>query len=68
MPNVFIGTHVRHRKELGAMWSPQFEHEKLVCEELWEAAQLPTPFTDAPYFRYDAYITDNATREVRVPL
>jgi hypothetical protein len=47
-PNVFVGTHVVPRKGLGGMWSSQFEHEKLVCEDYWKAAGLPsTPFPGA---------------------
>lgn len=68
LPNVFVGTHVKPRNVLGGMWSPQFEHEKLVCEQLWVEAGLPPDnfFTDAPSFRYEAYITENASREVKI--
>ena len=70
-PNVFVGTHVQPRKGLGGMNSAQFEHEKLVCEEHWAAAGLPTQpapgaFTDAPSFRYEAYITENARKTLRI--
>lgn len=68
-PNVFIGTHACLRKDLGGMNSPEFEQEKLVCEEHWKAAALPdTPFTDAPEFRYERYITENAGKHLKVPL
>lgn len=67
MPDVFVGTHVVRREKLGGMWSPQFEHEKLVCEDHWREAGLPDPFTDAPLFRYEKYITANAERKLRVP-
>jgi len=50
MPDVFIGTHLEERPKLGEKWSDQFEHHKLVCEQHWNEAGLPTPFTDAPYF------------------
>lgn len=63
--DVFIGTHVRLRQELGGMWSPQFEHEKLVCEQHWKAAGLPPPFSDPPDFRYEQYMS-NAARQVRM--
>ena len=68
-PNVFVGTHVKLRSLLGGMWSSQFEHEKLVCEDHWKAAGLPADgfFSDAPHFRYEAYITENASRNVRLP-
>jgi hypothetical protein len=47
------------------MWSPQFEHEKLVIEDHWKAAGLSDAdvFTAAPSFGYSAYITSNARRE-----
>ena len=72
-PDVFVGTHVVPRKGMGGMWSPQFEHEKLVCEDHWEAAGLPTEpspgaFTDTPLFRYQSYITENASRNLKVPI
>ena len=71
-PDVLIGTHVVPRAGLGGMWSPQFEHEKLVCEDYWRDAGLPVApfpgaFTDAPDFRYEAYITANARRKLKVP-
>lgn len=65
-PDVFIGTHVRRRQELGAMWSAEFEHEKLVCEDHWKDAGMPDPFTDKPYYRYEHYITSNAHKKIRV--
>lgn len=64
-PNVFIGTHVKPRKCLGGMWSPQFEHEKLVCEEHWNDAGMLVPFTDPPNFRYESYMTSNARKKIR---
>ncbi|WP_026379032.1 hypothetical protein [Afifella pfennigii] len=68
MPDVFVGTHVVRRDELGGMWSARFEQEKLVCEEIWAEAGLPSaPFTDAPHFRYERYITDNARQRIAVP-
>jgi hypothetical protein len=72
MPDVFVGTHVELRKKLGGMWSLNFELEKLVCEEHWIRAGLPDEpfpvgaFTDAPNFEYEAYITENASRKIRV--
>lgn len=65
-PDVFVGTHVKLRSELGGMWSSEFEHEKLVCEQYWEEAELSKPFTDSPGFRYNKYITYNASKKVRV--
>lgn len=72
MPNVFVGTHVKRRDSLGGMWSMEFEMEKLVCEDYWQAAGLPTEpapgaFTDFPLFRYESYITENASRAIEVP-
>ena len=68
-PDVFVGTHVMPRKGMRGMWSRQFEHEKLVCEDYWKAAGLPEDgyFTDAPQFRYEACVTENASRMVKVP-
>jgi hypothetical protein len=68
MPDVFIGTHVKPRKGMGGMNSPQFEHEKLVCEEHWNGAGLPDPLSVPPDFPYEAYITENAARKIEVPL
>lgn len=65
MPDVFIATHVVRRSELGGMWSMPFEHHKLVCEDHWKAAQLSAPFSDAPSFRYEKYITENAAETLR---
>lgn len=70
-PDVFVGTHVCLRKGMGGMWSPQFEHEKLVCEDHWKEAGLPCEpppgaFSDPPGFPYASYITSNAVRKVRV--
>jgi hypothetical protein len=70
-PDVFVGTHVRKRSDLKGKWSIEFELEKLVCEQHWEAVGLPKcpfpgAFTDAPQFRYEAYITEKATRRLRV--
>jgi len=66
-PDVFVGTHVDRRDRLGGMWSPEFEHEKLVCEEHWRAAGLPDTFSDPPDFRYESYITENAARKLEIP-
>ncbi len=65
-PDVFIGTHVKLRKRMGGMWSPQFEHEKLVCEQHYKDAGLTGFFSDKPHFRYSTYITENATETVRM--
>lgn len=65
-PDVFIGTHVRRRDGLGGMWSTQFENEKLVCEDHWNAAGLLAPFTDPPNFHYESYMTSNAYKKIRV--
>lgn len=65
-PNVFVGTHVLPRKGLGGMWSPQFEHEKLVCEDHYRNAGLTEVYSDAPAFRFERYITTNASKKVRV--
>jgi hypothetical protein len=65
-PDIFVGTHVVERKLLGGMWSPEFEHEKLVCEDYWKDAGLPDPFTDAPGFRYEEYITSNASADIKI--
>lgn len=65
-PDVFIATHPQRRDRLGGMNSPEFEHEKLVCEECWDLAGLGTPFTAAPEFDYRGYVTSNATRKPRI--
>jgi len=67
MPDVFVATHVMPRKLLGGMYSAEFEHEKLVCEDHWASAGLSEPFTDSPAFRYESYITSNARRRLRIP-
>ena len=66
MPNVFIGTHVKLRSELGGMWSPEFEREKLVCEEHWKEVGLPDAFSAPPQYRYEDYITSNAHKKIRI--
>lgn len=68
-PNVFVGTHVKPRAGLGGMNSPEFEQEKLVCEDHWLEAGLPKDgfFTAPPHFAYTDYITENASKSVRVP-
>lgn len=66
LADVFVATHVKARKGMGGMWSPQFEHEKLVCEDHYRAAGLSILHTDTPHFRYEAYITENATASIRV--
>jgi len=68
LPNVFIGTHSQPRTLLGGMWSSQFEHEKLVCEQHLKEAGIPETscFTDNPHFRYEKYITENASRKIRI--
>ena len=65
-PDLFVATHLRPRAMLGGMWSPQFEQEKLVCEDHWRAAGLSDPFSDPPAFRYETYITENAARKPRI--
>ena len=65
-PDVFVATHHRPRQLLGGMNSPEFEHEKLVCEDHWNACGLGAPFSDSPQFRYEAYITENASRKVAI--
>lgn len=65
-PDVFVATHARPRQLLGGMWSDQFEHEKLACEDHWKAAGLGNPFSDPPEYRYEAYVTENAARKVRI--
>lgn len=66
MPDVFVGTHVVPRPLLKGMWSLEFEQEKLQCEEWWKAAGLPEPFSDAPRFHYEAYITENSSRRIKI--
>lgn len=65
-PDVFVGTHVRKRADLKGMWSQEFEQAKLKCEEHWDSAGLPPPFSDPPHFRYESYITSNAYKKLRV--
>jgi hypothetical protein len=66
-PDIFIGTHAVERKYLGAKHDLNWEIERLVCEDHWQAAGLPNPFSDAPNFDYGAYITENASRNLKVP-
>ena len=63
--DVFVATHVKLRTELGGMWSPEFEMEKLVCEEHWSKAELPAPFSAPPDFRFERYMS-NASQKVRI--
>lgn len=65
-PDVFVGTHVEVRKFLGGKNTLEWELAKLKCEDIWNAAGLPDPFTDAPEFRYSEYITENASEKVNV--
>ena len=66
LPDVFIGTHVKLRTELGGMWSSQFENEKLVCEDHWKEAGLPDAFSAPPNFLYEDYLTSNAHKKIRI--
>ena len=66
LPDVFVATHPMPRNVLGGMNSPQFEHEKLVCEDHWKVAGLDAVFTDIPAFRYESYITENASRKLEI--
>src|SRR5208283_4365189 len=66
LPDIFVGTHVMPRSTLGGMNSPQFEHEKLLCEQYYREAGLTSFFTDKPHHRYSSYITENATATIRV--
>lgn len=66
MPDVFVATHSAFRKKLGAMWSPEFEHEKLVCEEHWNNAGLTAFFSAPPTYDYERYITENAQRRLLI--
>lgn len=65
-PSVFVGTHVKLRKDLGGMWSKEFEHEKLVCEGHWTDAGLPAPFTAPPHFKYTDYLPFDAALKSRI--
>jgi len=68
LPDVFVGTHVVARTPLGEKHSANWELQKLVCEDLWKAADLPDkPFSDCPDFRYSEYITSNASRKLEIP-
>lgn len=65
--DVFVATHAVERKLLGGMNSPEFEREKLVCEDAWKAAGLGIAvYSDAPEFRYEKYITENARRRLEI--
>lgn len=73
-PNVFIGTHVQLRNQLGGMNSLEFELERIESEKVWKATGLPMradgrpdAFSDAPHFRYTKYITENAQEKVQIP-
>lgn len=65
-PDVFIGTHVQIRTLLKGMWSAEFEHEKLICEEHWNNIGLDQPFSAPPDFSYEKYITTNSSRKLKV--
>lgn len=65
-PDVYVGTHVMPRNGLGGLYSAEFEHEKLVCEDIYRDAGLTTVFSDPPVFRYESYITSNASKKVRI--
>lgn len=65
-PDVFVATHVVERTDLKGKWSPEYEREKLVCEDHWDKADLPPPFSDFPGFRYSVYVTSNAIPNVRI--
>jgi hypothetical protein len=64
--DVFIGTHVKLRSELGGMNSQEFEMEKLICEDHWKNTGLQEFFSAPPKFEYGAYMS-NASKKVRVP-
>ena len=66
LPDVFVATHPMPRSVLGGMNSPQFEREKLVCEDHWNAAGLTDVFSDPPDFRYENYVTENASRKLGI--
>ncbi len=63
LPDVFVGTHVVARSPLGGKWSVEWEIEKLRCEDVWNKSFVSSPFTGETY---EHYITDNASREVRI--
>lgn len=63
-PDVFVGTHVKHRKCLGDKRSMKWEFAKLDCEQYWLDAGLTTPFSGT---KYEDYITENASQTVRMP-
>jgi hypothetical protein len=67
LPDVFIATHVKLRNGLGGMHSPQFAQEMLVCEDHYRNAGLTTFFSDIPDFKYESYITENATAKIGIP-
>ncbi len=65
-PDWFVGTHLKLRRELGKKWADTWEQEKLVCEDHWRDAGLSKPFSAPPDFKYEAYITDNATAKLGI--
>ena len=75
-PDLFIGTHVKERNKLKGKFSVEFEIERIQSEQIWKATGLPinpktgrpAVFSDAPEFRYEAYITENASEKIQVPL
>ena len=67
LPDVYIATHAKLRRELGGMNSQQFEHEKLMCEEHYKNAGLTDFFSDKPHYRYEKYMTENATAKTGIP-
>jgi hypothetical protein len=63
--DVFVGTHVGERSQYGGMWSPEVEHEKFVCEDHWNNAGL-AGYKAFSGSKYDDYISDNASRSIRI--
>jgi hypothetical protein len=66
-PDVFVGTHVKQRKDLSGKWDLDWELEKLICEDHWKNAGLPEPFTAPPDYKYSDYITENAEKKHAIP-
>jgi hypothetical protein len=62
--DVFVGTHVVERQSLKGKWAIEWELEKLSCEDHWQRALGNLPPLRAE--NYEGYITDNATRHVRI--
>jgi hypothetical protein len=47
--------------------SENWVQEMKNCSRYWNETGLPEQFSDAPFYRYDEYITENAREKLKVP-